>query len=105
MFLKISRVTIWPQCVLSWHVVFCPSLAPINPPTTCQRKPRLLFSFFELNLYLFIYLVSPGFLAGMPQQREPITTVPRRPDHNTGNSVPYSLRIVFGFFNVPQLFL
>ena len=25
-----------------------------------------------------------------------------RPDHNTGNSVPYSLRIVCGFFNVPH---
>ena len=25
------------------------------------------------------------------------------PDHNTGNSMPYSLRIVCGFFNVPQL--
>ena len=27
-----------------------------------------------------------------------------KPDHNTGNSVPYSLRIVCGFFNVPQFF-
>ena len=26
------------------------------------------------------------------------------PDHNTGNFMPYSLRIVCGFFNVPQLF-
>ena len=26
------------------------------------------------------------------------------PDHNTGNSMPYSLRIVCGFFNIPQLF-
>ena len=26
------------------------------------------------------------------------------PDHNTGNFMPYSLRIVRGFFNVPQLF-
>ncbi len=24
-----------------------------------------------------------------------------RPDHNTGSFVPYSLRIVCGFFNVP----
>ena len=40
----------------------------------------------------------------MPQQRVPITTVPWRPDRNTGNSVPYSLRIVCGFFNFPQLF-
>ena len=28
----------------------------------------------------------------------------QRPDHNTGNSVPYTLRIVCGLFNVPQLF-
>ena len=26
------------------------------------------------------------------------------PDHNTGDSVPYSLRIVCGFFNISQLF-
>ena len=29
----------------------------------------------------------------------------RKPDHNTGNSMPYSLRIVCGFFNVPQYYL
>ena len=52
----------------------------------------------------FIYLASPGFLTGMPQQREPVTAVSWRPDNNTGNSVPFSLRIVCGFFNVPQLF-
>ena len=27
-----------------------------------------------------------------------------RPDHNTGNSMPYSLGIACGFFKVPQLF-
>ena len=27
---------------------------------------------------------------------------PQRPDHNTGNYVPYSLRTVSGFFNVQQ---
>ena len=27
------------------------------------------------------------------------------PDHNTGNYVPYSLRTVSGFFNVPQSYL
>ena len=30
----------------------------------------------QVFLFLFIYLASPGFLAGMPQQREPITAVP-----------------------------
>ena len=29
----------------------------------------------------------------------------QRPDHNTGNYVPYSLRTVSGFFNVPQSYL
>ena len=63
---------------------------------------RSCFSFGVI--YLFNYLALPGFLAGMPQQRKPITAGPWRPDHNTGNSVPYSLRIVCGFFNIPQLF-
>ena len=31
-----------------------------------------------------------------------ISPHPPRPDHNTGNHVPYSLRTVSGFFNVPQ---
>ena len=52
----------------------------------------------------FLHLASSAFLAGMPLQREPIPGVPLRPDHNTGNTVPYSLRIVCGFFNVPLLF-
>jgi len=30
----------------------------------------------NLFIYLFIYLASPGFLVGIPQQREPITAVP-----------------------------
>ena len=29
----------------------------------------------------------------------------QRPEHNTGNYVPYSLRTVSGFFNVPQSYL
>ena len=29
-----------------------------------------------VEFYLFIYLASPVFLAGMPQMREPITAVP-----------------------------
>ena len=37
-----------------------------------------------------------------------IHSVPRTervmPDHNTGNFMPYSLRLVCGFFNVSQLF-
>ena len=26
----------------------------------------------------------------------------QRPDQHTGNSMPYSLRLVSGFFNIPQ---
>ena len=29
----------------------------------------------------------------------------QRPDHDTGNYIPYSLRTVSGFFNVPQSYL
>jgi len=51
--------------------------------------------------YFILFSFTRFFLVGIPQQREPITAVPWRPDHNTGNSVPYSLGIVCGFFNVP----
>ena len=30
----------------------------------------------SLSFKTFIYLASPGFLAGMPQQHEPVTAVP-----------------------------
>ena len=43
-------------------------------------------------------------MAGTPQHPWPITAVLQRLDHNTENSVPYSLRKVCGFLNVPQLF-
>ena len=29
----------------------------------------------------------------------------QRPDHNTGNYIPYALRTASGFFNVPQSYL
>ena len=35
----------------------------------------LTLSRLHADIYLF-YLASPGFLAGMPQQREPIIAVP-----------------------------
>ena len=70
-----------------------------------RREKRQEENKWKEFLFLFIYLFSfAGFLAGMLQQRESITAVPWRPDHNTGNSVPYSLLIVCVFFNVPQLF-
>ena len=48
-------------------------------------------------------------MAGSPQQHDanycgPLTVPPpmRERDHHTGDYVPYSLRTVCGFFNVPQ---
>ena len=60
---------------------------------------------YALEPRFLSYLFSFARFSGrVPQQREPITAVPWRPDHNIGNSVPYSLRMMSGFFNVPQLF-
>ena len=58
---------------------------------------------------IFIYLTSPGFLAGKPQQRKPITAVPYPPnpcikreiDHYTGNLIPYSFRRRVGSLTSP----
>ena len=45
-----------------------------------------------------IFLVQQVEFTGAP------TTERVMPDHNTGNLIPYSLRIMCGFFNVPKLF-
>ena len=44
-------------------------------------------------------LISPTQLTHAYEGRKD-----RRPDHNTGNSLPYSFRIVCGFFNIPQCY-
>ena len=67
-----------------------------------------VFCFYETSVCLF--------LLGKPAQREgartglevlcevlhPTLSRPERPDHNTGNYMPYSLRQMCGFFYVPQ---
>ena len=45
-----------------------------------------------------IFLVQQVEFTGAPRTERVM------PDHNTGNLMLYSLRIVCGFFNVPQLF-
>ena len=45
-----------------------------------------------------IFLVQQVEFTGAP------TTERVMPDHNARNSMPYSLRLMCGFFNVPQLF-
>ena len=67
---------------------------------------------------IFVLRETSGLslLLGKPAQREgartglevlcevlhPTLSRPERPDHNTGNFMPYSLRQVCGFFYVPQ---
>ena len=70
-------------------------------------------------LFLFLFLRDMSglsLLLGKPAQREgartglevlcevlhPTLSRPERPDHNTGNYMPYSLRQVCGFFYIPQ---
>ena len=45
-----------------------------------------------------IFLVQQVEFTGAPRTERVM------PDHNTGNLMPYSLWIVCGFFNLPQLF-
>ena len=63
----------------------------------------------SINCLLFINFTTFTPTAAKLRARStghevPYKDQPRRSDHNTGNSVRYSLRIVCGFFNVPQLF-
>ena len=62
---------------------------------SCALEPRFLS-------YLFSFA---RFSGRVPQQRERITAVPWRPDHNIGNSVPYSLRMMSGFFTSHSCFM
>ena len=55
-------------------------------------------SYYDLDqaIYIYHYTSTPSLrgLCARVGQRS-------RPDHNTGNSMPYSSRTVCGFFNVP----
>ena len=57
-----------------------------------------------MNIFRCLYKTLRGTFARQVE----FTGAPRtewvRPYHNTGNSMPYSLRIVCTFLNVPQLF-
>ena len=59
-------------------------------------------------LYNTLWGTLPDCFTTFLVQQVEFTGAPRTervmPDHNTGNLMPYSLRIVCGFFNVPQLF-
>ena len=42
-------------------------------------------------------------ISDLIQSTQPMNhEIAQRPDQHTGNSMPYSLRLVCGFFNVPQ---
>ena len=59
----------------------------------------IIISLFTLGFFRVAYAASISeHLPTQPQR-------PERPDHNTGNYVPYSLRTVSGFFKVPQSYL
>ena len=64
----------------------------------CFRKPLLFNN--NNNVHLYTAHIGRQHIEGHPHQ------CTQRPDHNTGNYVPYSTtpppRTVSGFFNVPQ---
>ena len=47
-----------------------------NQSNHCFVALSLSLTFLKLPIISLIYLASPGFLAGMRQQRKPITAVP-----------------------------
>ena len=85
------------------------NLAHLKMMEVCLWNTFVLFVCFTRHLVCL-------FLLGKPAQREgartglevlcevlhPTLSRPERPDHNTGNYMPYSLRQVCGFFYVPQ---
>ena len=60
----------------------------------CFQAPRIFFSFFFFSFYWT--QTCPSMRGAFPYPP------PQRPDQHTGNSMPYSLRLMCGFFNVPQ---
>ena len=78
------------------------------------RRERIIV--LQCLVLLFYETSGLSLLLGKPAQREgartglellcevlhPTLSRPERPDHNTGNYMPYSLRQVCGFFYVPQ---
>ena len=57
---------------------------------------------FNLTTVCFCSVWSHRSVVHSEDWTEPTTLLKERPDHNTGKSMPYSLRIECGFFYVPQ---
>ena len=70
-----------------------------------QAAREICFNQLEVLLYYYTHFsLGKSVQAGKGAMRLTLCEAPTRetrPDHYTGNSVPYSLRQVRGFFNVP----
>ena len=56
----------------------------------------------SLLLSIFAFVWSHRSVVHSEDYTKPTTLLKERPDHNTRNSMPYSFRIVCGFFYIPQ---
>ena len=78
---------------------------------TCAVTLTLLPVVVIIIIIIIISLFTLGFQSSLCSSYLRAFTHPtmrvytQRPDHNTGNYMPYSLLIVSGFFNVPQSYL
>ena len=81
------------------------SLYKVNGQQICPLLHRhFRFLWYEVGYQhvkaLWVATTSPCFTSPTPPN--PNCDILQRTDHNTGNSMPYSLQIVCGFFYVPE---
>ena len=74
----------------------------------CTDNCQVCWATFTLTLSIFWFLdrsvqggkAQTGYTALIESLTHEIQNTEPRPDRNTGNSMSYSFRLVFGFFNV-----
>ena len=76
-------------------------MGPCSPKRHCSLVLKQFLFSFCFCFCSFLHRSARWYANGT---LSPMRGISLRPDNNTGNSVPYSLRIVCGFFNIPQLF-
>ena len=81
-----------------WFVKFKSTSTSTSTLSSTGQSP------FDLWLFLCTWCHTPQAFSKHHAKPATIFCWRERPDPNTGNSMPYSLRIVCGFFNVPWLF-
>ncbi len=93
-----ERFNFFLPLLLPPHCLF--SLTP-TPQNTFSLIPNPLPSRIMMVMIMIMNLYSAFFIYICSNALYTYFNLLQRPDHNTGSFVPYSLRIMCGFFNVP----